>query len=200
MPKIAVLLPCYNEALTIGTVVAKFRAALPTADIYVYDNNSSDATTEIARQAGAVVRRELRQGKGNVVRRMFADIDADVYILADGDDTYDASVAGDLVTLLIEEKLDFVNAARVSEQRPSLSAGTPAGECPFQLPRKDFLRSAIYRHAIRVQGSLATVRQILSGDGGRVRDGNRTGCTRAGAADAMRRDTNHLQRASTRFH
>lgn len=113
-PSIAVLLPCYNEALTIGNVVHGFRAALPRARIYVYDNNSTDGTAEIARTAGAIVRNEIRQGKGNVVRRMFADIEADVYVLADGDDTYDASAAPKLVRHLIEGGHDFVNGARVS--------------------------------------------------------------------------------------
>ena len=90
---IAVLVPCYNEAIAIGKVVADFKAALPTATIYVYDNNSTDDTFEVARQYGAVVRREMLQGKGNVIRRMFADIDADVYVMVDGDATYDAPSA-----------------------------------------------------------------------------------------------------------
>src|SRR5262245_62556633 len=91
---IAVLLPCYNEEATIAAVIDSFRRVLPGAAIYVYDNNSSDRTAEIAAEAGAVVRRERYQGKGNVVRRMFADVEADVYIMADGDLTYDASAAG----------------------------------------------------------------------------------------------------------
>ena len=90
---IAVLIPCYNEEVTIGKVVADFKTALPMADIYVYDNNSSDQTARIAADAGAIVRREPRQGKGNVIRAMFQDIDADVYVMADGDDTYPADVA-----------------------------------------------------------------------------------------------------------
>ena len=88
--RVAVLIPCYNEAVAIGGVVAAFRAALPEATIYVYDNNSRDGTVEVARAAGAVVRRETMQGKGHVVRRMFADIEADDYVLVDGDGTYDA--------------------------------------------------------------------------------------------------------------
>ena len=91
--RIAVILPCYNEAAAIGKTVRDFRAALPKAAIYVYDNNSKDRTADIAREAGAIVRNEPRQGKGNVMRRMFADIEADIYVLADGDDTYDASQA-----------------------------------------------------------------------------------------------------------
>lgn len=94
--KIAVLLPCYNEARTIEKVVRDFKAALPEAVIYVYDNNSTDQTAEAAKRAGAIVRREYRQGKGNVIRSMFRDIDADCYIMADGDDTYPAEVAGSM--------------------------------------------------------------------------------------------------------
>lgn len=111
-PRIAVLLPCYNEALSIARVVEDFRAALPGAQIYVYDNNSKDGTVEVARQAGAIVRWEERQGKGNVVRRMFADIDADVYIMADGDGTYDATTAPRLVARLLDGPYDMVNVAR----------------------------------------------------------------------------------------
>ncbi|GAA0577742.1 glycosyltransferase family 2 protein [Rhizomicrobium electricum] len=113
-PRLAVLIPCYNEAATVAKVVADFRAVLPGADVYVYDNNSKDETSARAREAGAVVRSELRQGKGNVVRRMFADIEADVYILVDGDDTYDASVAPALIAQLIGEGLDIVSGKRVA--------------------------------------------------------------------------------------
>jgi len=109
----AVLLPCYNEEAAIGDVVARFREALPAATVYVYDNNSTDGTSAIAAKAGAVVRREARQGKGNVVRRMFADIDADIYVLADGDLTYDASAAGRLVERLVGGNLDMVVGTRV---------------------------------------------------------------------------------------
>jgi len=93
MPRIAVLIPCYNEAVAIPRVIAGFRAALPGAAIYVYDNNSKDGTVAVARAAGATVRSEQLQGKGHVVRRMFADIEADAYVLVDGDDTYDAATA-----------------------------------------------------------------------------------------------------------
>jgi glycosyltransferase involved in cell wall biosynthesis len=112
-PRLAVLIPCYNEAAAIGQVVRDFRIALPTATIYVYDNNSSDATVEIAAAAGAVVRTERLQGKGNVVRRMFADIAADVYVLVDGDATYDAASAPRLVARLLEDNLDMVVGSRV---------------------------------------------------------------------------------------
>jgi hypothetical protein len=114
-PVIAVLIPCYNEEAAIGSVVRDFREALPTATVYVYDNNSSDRTVEVARAAGAVVRREPLQGKGNVMRRMFSDIEADVYVLVDGDDTYHAASAPLLVRRLWEEQLDMVNGARVTE-------------------------------------------------------------------------------------
>jgi glycosyltransferase involved in cell wall biosynthesis len=113
--RIAVLLPCYNEEAAIGQTVAAFRAALPDATIYAYDNNSKDRTVDYARAAGAIVRSERMQGKGNVVRRMFADIEADIYVLADGDATYDASAAPALIARLAEEKLDMVVGARRSE-------------------------------------------------------------------------------------
>ena len=111
-PQIAVLVPCLNEEAAIARVVADFRAALPEALIFVYDNGSSDRTIEVARQAGAIVRQEPLKGKGNVVRRMFADIEADIYVLVDGDDTYDAASAPALIQRLIEDSLDMVNGAR----------------------------------------------------------------------------------------
>jgi glycosyltransferase involved in cell wall biosynthesis len=111
-PRIAVLVPCYNEGLTVAAVVRDFASALPGATVYVYDNNSSDNTAEAARAAGAVVRHEARQGKGFVVQRMFADVEADVYVLVDGDGTYDAAAAPALVGRLLADQLDFVNGAR----------------------------------------------------------------------------------------
>ena len=113
--RIAVLLPCYNEEAAIGQTVAAFRAALPGAVIYVYDNNSADRTAEVAAAAGAIVRTERMQGKGHVVRRMFADVEADVYVMADGDATYDAGAAPELVGRLVDEQLDMVVGARRSE-------------------------------------------------------------------------------------
>src|ERR1700744_328369 len=112
-PRVAVLVPCYNEEAAITKVVQDFRAALPHALVYVYDNNSSDQTAARAREAGAIVRTELRQGKGNVVRRMFADIEADVYVLVDGDDTYDAKAGPGLVKTLVDDGLDIVTGSRV---------------------------------------------------------------------------------------
>jgi glycosyltransferase involved in cell wall biosynthesis len=111
--RVAVVVPCFNEEVAIAKVVADFRAALPEATIYVCDNNSTDRTVEVARRAGAVVGRETHQGKGNVVRRMFADVDADVIVLVDGDATYDAGSARALVARLIEDRLDMVVAARI---------------------------------------------------------------------------------------
>lgn len=112
-PRIAVLLPCYNEGPVIAGVVHAFRLALPECDVYVYDNASTDGTAEQARSAGAIVRREMQQGKGHVVRRMFADIEADIYVLADGDGTYDASMAPRMIQLLLDDNLDMVVGARV---------------------------------------------------------------------------------------
>ncbi len=110
--RIAVTIPCYNEAATIAKVIGAFRKSLPTADIYVFDNNSTDGTAEIAREQGAIVRRETRQGKGHVVRRIFADVEADVYVMADGDGTYDASVAPILVRRLLDDNIDMVVGTR----------------------------------------------------------------------------------------
>ena len=120
-PRIAVLLPCFNEEATIAATVAGFRAALPTAAIYVYDNNSRDRTREIAAAGGAIVRAERQQGKGHVVRRMFADIDADVYVMADGDLTYDPGSAQAMVDLLLADQLDMVVGTRRHEAQGRLS-------------------------------------------------------------------------------
>jgi glycosyltransferase involved in cell wall biosynthesis len=122
-PRIAVLLPCYNEEAAIAQTVAGFLAALPGATVYVYDNNSRDRTVEVARAAGAIVRRERIQGKGNVVRRMFADIDADVYVMADGDATYDAASAPALVARLLEEQADMIVGSRISQVQESYRRG-----------------------------------------------------------------------------
>jgi glycosyltransferase involved in cell wall biosynthesis len=120
---IAVLVPCMNEEATIGAVVRDFRAALPTAAVYVYDNASTDRTFEVAREAGAFVRREPMPGKGNVVRRMFADVEADVYVLVDGDDTYNAAEAPLLVQRLVEGHLDMVNGMRVTTIQAAYRSG-----------------------------------------------------------------------------
>ncbi len=120
---IAVLIPAYNEAKTIGDVVKSFRIALPHARIFVYDNNSHDNTATLAREAGAIVRREPLQGKGHVVRRMFSDIEADVYLMVDGDATYDAAAAPRLVSRLIETQADMVVGARITEEKAAYRAG-----------------------------------------------------------------------------
>ena len=126
-PSVAVLLPCYNEEAAIAQTVAAFRAALPTATIYVYDNNSRDRTREVAEAAGAIVRRERIQGKGAVVRRMFADVDADVYVMADGDATYDAAAAPALVERLLAEQCDMVVGSRIHEAAEAYRRGHQFG-------------------------------------------------------------------------
>jgi glycosyltransferase involved in cell wall biosynthesis len=125
--RLAVLVPCFNEEAAIARVVRDFRAALPQATVYVYDNNSTDRTTEVARDAGAVVRRERQQGKGNVVRRMFSDIDADVYVLVDGDATYDAPSASGMIARLLDDRLDMVVAARVHADEAAYRRGHVTG-------------------------------------------------------------------------
>jgi glycosyltransferase involved in cell wall biosynthesis len=123
LPTVAVLIPCLNEAVAIANVVGGFRSSLPEATVFVYDNGSTDRTAEIARASGAVVRVEPLRGKGNVMRRMFADVEADVYVLVDGDDTYDASRAPELVDLLVSHSLDMVNAARQSQIKEAYRPG-----------------------------------------------------------------------------
>jgi glycosyltransferase involved in cell wall biosynthesis len=125
--KIAVLIPCYNEAVAIPKVVADFRAALPQATIYVYDNNSHDGTMAAAAAAGALVRSETLQGKGNVVRRMFADVQADIYVLVDGDDTYQASAAPAMVRMLVDGQLDMVTGVRITEIAAAYRRGHRTG-------------------------------------------------------------------------
>ena len=125
--RIAVLVPCYNEEAAVATVVADFRKALPTATIYVYDNNSKDRTVAVAREAGAEVRSETHQGKGHVVRRMFADVDADVYVLVDGDATYDAPSAPKMIEKLLAEHLDMVVGLRVDQSDAAYRPGHRTG-------------------------------------------------------------------------
>ena len=130
-PSIAVLLPCYNEEAAIGATIAGFRAALPAATIYVYDNNSRDRTRELAAEAGAVVRSERQQGKGHVVRRMFADIDADVYVMADGDLTYDPESAPEMVQKVLADQLDMVVGTRRHEAEDAYRGGHVLGNKLF---------------------------------------------------------------------
>ncbi|MBN2971592.1 glycosyltransferase [Roseomonas aeriglobus] len=127
MPRIAVLLPCYNEEAAIAQTIAGFRDVLPDATIYVYDNNSRDRTADVARAAGAVVRTERMQGKGHVVRRMFADVDADIYVMADGDLTYDPASAPAMVERLIEDGLDMIVGTRVHEAAEAYRRGHVLG-------------------------------------------------------------------------
>ena len=129
--RVAVLIPCYNEEATVAKVVGDFRTALPLATVYVYDNASNDMTSSVARAAGAVVVHEPQRGKGNVVRRMFADVDADIYLLVDGDDTYDASAAPLLIDRLLNDQLDMVNGARVSDQQTAYRPGHRFGNALF---------------------------------------------------------------------
>jgi glycosyltransferase involved in cell wall biosynthesis len=126
-PSIAVLIPCFNEEAAIGKVIGDFRDALPDATIYVYDNNSTDRTTAVARANGAVVRSETLQGKGHVVRRMFADVEADIYVLVDGDDTYDAKAAPAMTRLLLDRQLDMVSVARATPEQTAYRLGHKLG-------------------------------------------------------------------------
>ncbi len=129
--KVAIMLPCYNEGLTIFDLVNDFKSALPDADIYVYDNNSSDNTSEEAARAGAIVRRELRQGKGNVVRRMFEDIEADLYVMADGDSTYAAADAPALIAHLVDNQLAMVVGRRAGVTQDAGRKGHAIGNLMF---------------------------------------------------------------------
>jgi glycosyltransferase involved in cell wall biosynthesis len=126
-PRIAVLVPCFNEEVSVPSVVRAFKEALPRATIYVYDNNSSDRTIEVARAAGAIVRTERLQGKGNVMRRMFSDIEADIYVLVDGDNTYEAAAAPRLVAYLMENALDMVTGARINQNTEAYRRGHKFG-------------------------------------------------------------------------
>ena len=130
-PDLAVLIPCFNEAVALPSVIADFTEEFPNATIYVYDNNSSDGSADVARRCGAQVRREPQQGKGNVVRRMFADVDADVYLLVDGDDTYSAKTAPAMVRMLLEQRLDMVVGKRISADTSSYRFGHQLGNRTF---------------------------------------------------------------------
>ena len=130
-PRIAVLLPCYNEEAAVAATIAGFQAALPGAAVFVYDNNSRDRTREVAAAAGAIVRTEVQQGKGNVVRRMFADIEADIYVMADGDLTYDPKSAPAMVEMLMAEELDMVVGTRRHEAKQAYRGGHVIGNRLF---------------------------------------------------------------------
>src|SRR5574338_855582 len=126
-PVIAILIPCYNEEVAIAKVVRDFKSVLPQATVYVYDNNSNDRTAEVALAAGASLRREIQQGKGHVVRRMFRDIDADYYIMADGDDTYEASLAPTMLALAMSGPYDLVNCVRRETEQAAYRGGHRVG-------------------------------------------------------------------------
>ena len=139
MDKIAVLIPCYNESKTVKKVVEDFRKVLPEAVVYVYDNNSTDGTDELARKAGAVVRYERQQGKGSVIRRMFREIDAEVYLMVDGDDTYPAEAAPEMVRRVREEQADMVVGDRLS------STYYTENKRPFHNAGNSFVKNCINR-------------------------------------------------------
>jgi glycosyltransferase involved in cell wall biosynthesis len=130
-PTVAVILPCYNEGAAVATVVADFQRALPGATVYVYDNNSTDDTADAARRAGAVVRQETMQGKGNVIRRAFSDVDAEIYVMADGDGTYDATRAPEMVGLLRTDSLDMVVGVREEQGEGAYRRGHRTGNMLF---------------------------------------------------------------------
>ena len=188
--RIAVLVPCFNEEAAVATVVADFRKALPTAEIFVYDNNSRDRTVEVARAAGAIVRSERRQGKGHVVRRMFADVDADIYVLVDGDATYDAA----------ERPAHDRRAGQRSSRHGGGLSRRPVGRrLPARPPHRQLdadelpllgVRPGLQGYPFRLPRVLAPLRQILSGAVGWFRDRNRVqrACARTGAAGRRNRD------------
>ena len=163
LPSIAVLIPCHNEEAAITKVVNDFKAALPGAVVYVYDNNSQDRTVELAAAAGARVFHEPLQGKGNVVRRMFSDIEADVYVLVDGDDTYQASSAGPMVERLLAERLDMINGTRVTEIVAAYRRGHRMGNTMLSgLVRRAF-GSRIKGYVVGVQGVQPEICEVVPG-------------------------------------
>ena len=180
---IAVLVPCFNEESTVGKTVADFRATLPLATVYVYDNNSTDRTVDIAKAAGAIVRNESRQGKGNVVRRMFADIDADIYVLVDGDATYEAQAAPPTVLQAIEEKLDFINGARVPQK---MEAYHRFGNYVLTGLVRNIFGRQFTDMLSGYKVFFSPLRQILSCDVERLRNRNRIDGARARVAHAVR--------------
>ncbi len=184
--KIAVLIPCYNQAETIGAIVSGFREALPSARIFVFDNNSTDDTARVATREGARVYREARQGKGNVVRRMFADIDADIYVLVEGDGSYDPADAPSLVNALVTEHVDMVVGTR-----RGLSARhgrEDFGERAFEWLYRRFFAGASSDIDLRLPRRHAPLREELSGDLDRLRRRGRAFLAREPADDSGRRD------------
>ena len=197
--RVAVLVPCFNEALAIAKVVADFQAALPDATVYVYDNNSTDHTAEVARTAGAVVRRETHQGKGNVVRRMFADVDAEIYVLVDGDATYDAPSARVMIGRLVEDRLDMV-VGRPRRSGPGRLPPRPSDRQPAAHRfRRLGVRRQLHGYSVGLPGVLPALREIVSGAVARLRDRDRAdgACARAGAGGGRGADA--LLRAAARL-
>ncbi len=174
--RIAVLLPCYNEEAAIERTVAGFRTALPGAIIYVYDNNSSDGTKAAAAKAGAIVRTERQQGKGHVVRRMFADIDADVYVMADGDLTYDPAAAPLMVDLLLADGLDMVVGTRRHEDKTAYRGGHVAGNKAFTGLLSGMFGRSFSDIFSGYRVFFTPFREELSGAVGGVRDRDRDEC------------------------
>ena len=193
---VAVLVPCYNEEAAIANVVRDFRTALPGATVYVYDNNSKDQTIARAREAGAVVRSETRQGKGNVVRRMFADIEADVYVLVDGDDTYDAAAAPALVHKLVDEGYDIVSGKRVATGEAAYRPGHVLGNRLLTGLTGADVRCEAGRSSDRLSRDVAALREILSLHGRRLRHRDRTHRPCGAPADADGRSRYALQGAA----
>ena len=184
-PSVAVLLPCFNEEVTIGKVVRDFKAALPDATVYVYDNNSTDRTAEIAAAEGAIVRREPRQGKGNVIRTMFEDIDADVYVMADGDDTYPADAAPAMVSKVLDG-YDMVIGDRLSSTYFQENKRPPAGPRFHQRP----VQCARHRYHDRIPRVQLHLRQDLSRTLARLRGRDRDDNPLAEQQPATLRDAN----------
>ncbi len=192
--RIAVLIPCYNEELAVAKVIEGFRDCLPDAAILVYDNNSSDRTRQVACDAGAVVRRETLQGKGHVVRRMFADIEADIYVLVDGDDTYDPAAAPAMVRSLIEHQLDMVTAVRLPTGHEAYRLGHRIGNrvlsylvCHLFGNRVSDVLSGYRVFSRRFVKSFPAAR-------GGFRDGDRVHHPRARTQDADRRGRDEVPR------
>lgn len=161
--KIAVIIPCYNEEQAIEKVIKDFHKVLPEAEIYVYDNNSTDKTAQIACKAGAIVRQEPLQGKGNVVRRMFADIDADIYVMSDGDETYDIAKAPILVKELLDNNLDMVIGSRKEVDLAAYRGRAPLGKCLVDQIGAVFFQSSFDGYVVRISGLFASFCKNFSG-------------------------------------
>lgn len=171
--RIAAIVPCHNEEAAVGRVVTDLRRAVPTMDVFVYDNCSTDRTREVAEGAGAEVRVEERPGKGHVIRRALADIDADVYVMIDGDDTYDAYALPEMLTTLLDGPFDQVIGVRIAAEKSAFRSGHQARQPHVQPSRVSHLRATGHRHAQWLPRLLASLRQVLPGDVTCLRDRNR---------------------------